>query len=148
MRFSFNPNICSGLLFIGVALFFGVTALGYRIGTMAAIGAGFFPLMLSILLGVMGLSLIVSGRGVREVVTETASPRVVLLILGAVVLFAVCLNYLGLMAAIVLQSVMASLAYRRFTMRAAVAGALFVGGLCYLIFKVFLNLPVKFWPGF
>lgn len=148
MRFSFNPNIYSGLLFIGIALFFGVTALDYRIGTMAAIGAGFFPLMLSILLGVMGLSLIVSARGVRERVAETVSPRVVVLILGAVLLFALCLNYLGLMAAIVLQSVVASLAHQRFTMRSAIAGALFVAGLCYLIFKVFLNLPVKFWPAF
>lgn len=148
MRFSFNPNIYSGLLFIGVALFFGVTALDYRIGTMAAIGAGFFPLMLSILLGVMGLSLIVSARSVREFATETVSLRIVLLILGAVVLFAVCLNYLGLMAAIVLQSVMASLAHQRFAMRDAIAGAFFVAGLSYLIFKVFLNLPVKFWPAF
>ena len=148
MKFSFNPNFCSGLLFMAVALFFGVNALGYRIGTMAAIGAGFFPLMLSILLGVMGLSLVVSTRGVRDMVVETVSPRVVVCILGGVVLFAVSLHYLGLVAAVVVQSVVVSLANPRFKMRSAILGALFVAALCYLIFKIFLNLPVKFWPGF
>ena len=68
------PNqraFASGALFLAFAIFFFVEALAYPAGTAAKMGAGYFPLLLGIVLAAMGAILI--ARSV-VVVDEPISP--------------------------------------------------------------------------
>ena len=55
-----NRSLARGLFLAAVALFFGLGALRYPIGRMDHAGPGMFPLMISILLGLVALSFYVA----------------------------------------------------------------------------------------
>ena len=57
-----NQKVMRGLALIGVALFFGVQAVGYHLGTLARAGAGLFPLMVSCAVGLIGVVMLVQAR--------------------------------------------------------------------------------------
>ena len=50
-----NRNFVAGLFMIAFALLFGLAALKYQLGTFSRSGPGLFPLMVSSLLGVIGV---------------------------------------------------------------------------------------------
>lgn len=56
-----NRSLARGLFLAAVALFFGLGALRYPIGRMDHAGAGMFPLMISVLLGIVAIATIVRG---------------------------------------------------------------------------------------
>ncbi|OWQ87586.1 tripartite tricarboxylate transporter TctB [Roseateles aquatilis] len=56
-----NRSLARGFFLAAVALFFGLGALRYPIGRMDHAGAGMFPLMISVLLGIVALATIVRG---------------------------------------------------------------------------------------
>ena len=49
----------SGALFLGFAIFFHLTALGYPAGSAAKMGPGYFPRLLAITLAAIGLAVMV-----------------------------------------------------------------------------------------
>jgi hypothetical protein len=57
-----NQKVMRGLALIAVALFFGVQAATYHLGTMDRAGAGLFPLMVSGAVGLIGLVMLVQAR--------------------------------------------------------------------------------------
>jgi hypothetical protein len=57
-----NQLMMRGVCLVAIALCFGITAATYRIGTFSNAGPGLFPLLVSALLGAMGLVMIVRGR--------------------------------------------------------------------------------------
>ena len=57
-----NQNLMRGVALIAIALFFGVPSAGYPLGSFARAGAGLFPLMISVVLGLIGLAMVVKSR--------------------------------------------------------------------------------------
>ena len=57
-----NQKVLRGLALIGVALFFGVQAASYHVGSLARAGAGLFPLMVSGVVGLIGAVMLVQAR--------------------------------------------------------------------------------------
>ena len=57
-----NQKVVRGLALIAVAVFFGAQAATYHVGTLARAGAGLFPLMISSLVGLIGLVMLVQAR--------------------------------------------------------------------------------------
>ena len=57
-----NQKVMRGMALIAVALFFGVQAVGYHLGTLARSGAGLFPLMVSGAVGLIGAVMLVQAR--------------------------------------------------------------------------------------
>jgi len=49
----------AGLMFLAIGLGFGMYSLEYSLGTATRMGPGYFPLMLSIIVGVLGLIVLV-----------------------------------------------------------------------------------------
>ncbi len=65
-----DRNLVRGLVLIAIALGFGLPALHYPVGELARPGAGLFPLMVSGLLLLIGVSTVVRARFVARVPLE------------------------------------------------------------------------------
>ncbi len=57
-----NQKVMRGMALIGIASFFGVQSATYPLGTLARAGAGLFPLMISGIVGLIGLVMLVQSR--------------------------------------------------------------------------------------
>ncbi len=57
-----NQKVLRGFALIAVALFFGLQAATYHLGTLANAGAGLFPLMVSGVVACIGLVMLVQSR--------------------------------------------------------------------------------------
>jgi Tripartite tricarboxylate transporter TctB family len=62
-----DRNLLKGMFLVAVALTFGLGSLRYDVGHVARAGPGFFPLMVSSILGFLGLSMIVRSRFMDKV---------------------------------------------------------------------------------
>lgn len=95
-----NRNLARGLAFIGVALFFGAQSLTYRLGDLAHAGPGFFPLLLSSIVGLIGLGMVIRSR------FEAAAPlhfnsRNIAIVLGSLAGFAILTELAGALLGVV-----------------------------------------------
>jgi len=137
----------AGLLFI----VFGALALGigtrYPLGTTARMGPGYFPVLIGGLLALIGI--VVAARGVRiksELVTRLAF-KPLLMVLGAVLLFAATIERLGLALAVLAVVIVSYLANARWRWPELLTLALILTAAAVLIFHYGLKLPFKVWPG-
>lgn len=147
MRIASTKDFLAGLLFAAFgATFAAVAATSYAQGTPARMGAGFFPLLLGLLLAGVGLavmvrSVIVAGDGLPRV-----HLRPLLSLLAAMVLFALLLRPLGLLVSAAVLVLVGSLSSPEFRLRDALllAAGLSVGAV--LLFVLLLGLPLPVWP--
>lgn len=147
MRIASTKDFLAGLLFAAFgATFAAVAATSYAQGTPARMGAGFFPLLLGLLLAGAGLavmvrSVIVAGDGLPRV-----RLRPLLSLLAAMVLFALLLRPLGLLVSAAVLVLVGSLSSPEFRPRDALllAAGLSVGAV--LLFVLLLGLPLPVWP--
>ncbi len=95
-----NQKVMRGLALIAVALFFGVQASRLQLGSFARAGAGLFPLLVSGIVGLIGLVMLVQAR------FEAPEPmrfdiRNIAIIMAALVGFVQIAEHLNVIAAIV-----------------------------------------------
>jgi hypothetical protein len=137
-------------MFIVVGALFIVWSHEYQFGTTQRMGPGYFPTILGILLVFLGIlvALPTFKHDAVETHVEPIGWRGLLVILGAVILYALLLPRLGYvisMAALVILSAMAS---REFTWKAAILSTIVLGIFSYLVFVKGLNLQFPVWPPF
>ncbi|GAB4217694.1 MAG: tripartite tricarboxylate transporter TctB family protein [Rhodoferax sp.] len=150
-------DLAAGLLFCGVGLAFAWGAGAYTVGSSASMGPGYFPRVLGLLLAVVGLVIAVRALVMRHPADGPIGPwawRPLVFVVAANAVFGVLLVGLpalhlpamGLMAAIVGLTLLASLAGERFKLREALglAGVLALGS--YLVFVLLLKLQLAVWP--
>lgn len=137
-------DILAGLIFLACGLAFGIAAARYPIGTALRMGPGYFPLVLSGLLGLLGLGIV--ARGVLAAEAEGTLGLVpwrgLVLILGALVLFGAMVKGLGLAPALFATAFASALASRH---NGPVSVAVLAAALtlfCVLIFSFGLGVPV------
>jgi len=146
MRIRAPRDFWSGLLFIAVALFFIALATRYRFGTPERMGPGFFPIAVGILLGALGA--ILTGRALAF----DGGPlrhmhlRPLAVTMAAVVLFGLALQWLGLVAAIIVLVVVGSYADRAARLMESLGLAAFLTVFSVAIFVWLLGLPLPVWP--
>jgi hypothetical protein len=134
-------DVLAGLAFVGFGLAFAVAALAYDIGDPVRMGPGFFPLLVGVLLAILGV-LIAMTRS-NEPDEEPISPppwRAAALILAALVVFGLTVRGLGLVPAIFVTALLASLASRETKPWAAVLLAVGLTALSIAIFVFALSL--------
>lgn len=143
MRADFK-DIAAGLLLLAAALFFGLIGFSQLpLGTSFRMGPGYFPVLLSGLLGVMGLAIAGRAIGAGAALSAGQIPwRGIVLTSGATIGFALLVSRYGLVPALVVAILLSAFASRR--MRPALALALTAGltAFCILLFRYGLGVPI------
>lgn len=159
MRIKSQTDFFSGTLFTAFGIAFACGATTYDLGTGERIGPGYFPLLVGVLIGMMGIvmtlrSLIVETTD-REPIGKIAW-KPLLLVLTANVLFGVLLGGLpsihlpsmGFITAIYVLVFVASLADDDFSFKSVFVLATILAVGSYLAFVVALKLQFQVWPSF
>lgn len=136
-------DVFAGLIFIAVAIGFGVEALNYDMGRAIRMGPGFIPMTLAILLAILGA--IVGFTGFRKHETIEPSPipwKGMALVVLALVIFGEFGATLGLVPVVFVGTAIVALASARNTILSALAIALCMSALCWLVFKVGLGITL------
>ena len=140
-----SADLCSGLLFAALGAVILWAGADYALGTGSRIGPGYVPRLLGLLLAGIGLVLIVRSRWTSEAIDATAAWRPLVLIVTAIVAFAVVFELTGLVPAILAAVAIANsaTAENRWT-TAVVLGAL-LAFFAWLLFVKGLGLPLPVW---
>ena len=136
-----NKKIVTGIIFITIALTFGLGSLNYRIGTLDDLGPALFPLMVSGALGILGLVMLFRGYlGTYQLVEFKL--KNITVITTSLVIFAVVSEYVNMLVAIAALVLLSALSTEFSWLRVAklVAGLIAVA----YVFKYPLgvNLPL------
>ena len=136
----------SGLLLTsiaGVALWF---IYGLDIGTAGQMQTGFFPFFIALILGAMGLFLLVRGLLVKGPNVESIYLRPLALILASLTLFALLIDRLGLIVAIMALVGVAHFGARKASPVASLLMGAGMAAACAVIFIQLLGVPMKTFP--
>ena len=142
-----NPqDFWSGILFIafgGLALWFGRD---YAMGTLAKIGPGFLPVVLSI--GLLGVGCVLALRALAVDGPAIEQSQIVpqLFILAAIAVFAFGIERLGLALTVMAVAITASFARRSMKWLEVIALAIGLAVLCVVLFVQLLGQPFMVWP--
>lgn len=148
MRVKNQEDFWAGVLFIAIGGFFVWFGSEYRIGTAGSMGPGYFPTALGVIVIALGVlvSAISASRTALRVAVSAFNWKVLLLVLGAIILFGVLLKPLGLIPSVVLLVIVSSAASHKFTWRGTVINAIVLASLCFLVFDWALELHITLWP--
>jgi hypothetical protein len=134
-------DIVAGGLAVLIGLAFFVMSFEYGIGTARAMEGGFFPLMISVL--VMAIGAVVAIKGFWTAAEpETVLWRPLLAVAAAVVVFALTVQLLGLLPAVLLTVAVSALGDPDSRPLGTVAAALVISFGVWLIFSAGLGLPI------
>lgn len=137
-------SFAAGCLFVAIGLFGIVVAGGYRLGSAAQMGPGYFPLLVSILLAALGVAIAAQSlqlSGLMEKL-ETWDLRRLATILGSVVLFGLLLRPLGLQVAMLAMLLVACTASREMSWKGAILTSIALVAFCTIVFVWALELRI------
>jgi len=136
----------AGLIF----LFFGVLAAyiarDYPMGSAVRMGPGYFPYILGILLALLGVVICLKGLVVHGERIESASLRALLLVLGAVGVFAGTIESAGIVIATALLVGIGAAASPESRLREVAVLVVFLLAVAVGVFTYGLGLPFKIFP--
>ena len=159
MKIKSQKDFFAGLMFTVVGIAFAWGATTYSVGTGARMGPGYFPLMLGILLGVLGIIVIFTALTIETVDGEPVGKiawRPLGYIIGSNLVFGILLGGLpsmglpamGLIAAIYALVLIAGLAGEHYTLKSSLILATILAIGSYVAFVVLLKLQFQVWPTF
>ncbi len=139
----------AGLIYValgGIAAYIGS---GYRMGTGSNMGAGYFPMVLSVLLIALGVACVVRSFLRKGEPIGAVAWKPLILILLATVLFGALLEPLGLSLALVVLMLVSAAASHKFRLEwKAMAGMVVIALACFLVFVQLLGVPLPRNPWF
>ena len=151
MKIKSQRDFFSGLMFIAVGIVFAVGATNYSMGSSAKPGAGYFPLILSVLMAILGGIVLFKSLTIE---TEGGDPigdiawRPLVVIVAAIAVFGATINSLGLVIAVPILILISSLAGDEFKWFGVVVNSIVLTLFSWLIFVVGLKLTIPLWPKF
>ena len=151
MTIKSQRDFWAGLLFIVVGVGFAWGATNYGFGTSARPGPAYFPFGVGLLLAALGAFVLF-----KALTVETASGdpvgafawKPLVLIVAAVAGFGWALPHLGMVIAIPLLVVVASLAGDEHRWGESLVNAAILTAGCWAVFVRGLNLTIPLWPAF
>jgi hypothetical protein len=138
-------------MFIAVGVVFAIGATNYSMGSSAKPGAGYFPLILSVLMAILGAIVLFKSLTIE---TEGGDPigaiawRPLTVIVVAIAVFGATINSLGLILAVPLLILISSLAGDEFKWLGVVINSVVLTLFSWLIFVYGLKLTIPLWPKF
>lgn len=151
MKIKSERDFWSGLMFLVVGIVFAVGATNYSMGTSARPGPGYFPLLLSIILAILGAivlfkSLTIETEGGDKI--GKIAWRPLLVTVGSIVLFGALLPRLGMIITIPILIIAVSFAGDEFSWRGVLVAAVVLTFFSWVIFVWGLKLTIPLWPSF
>jgi hypothetical protein len=142
-----RTNVVCGVFFVAAGLFFAIQSLDLEIGTAFRMGPGYFPLILSSLLVLLGVVIIASAfRRAGEPLGAIAWRGIVLILIAPIV-FGLTVRGLGFVGAIFLTTMVASFASARMTVVSTLVLSVLVTVFAVVVFSYGLGLPfARFGP--
>ena len=143
-----RADVLSGVLFIGIAAFGLWVSRDYPVGTALRMGTGYVPRLLCWVL--LGLGAIVLAQGLRQPAPPLRSTaiawRAMLSVTIAITAFALSIEQLGLVVAIVLLTGIGALATKSLRPLETAIAAVVLILLSWGIFIAGLGLAIPIWP--
>ena len=141
-----GKDFWSGVMFLTFAAVGLYASRNYAIGSSGEMGPRYFPLLLGIVLGLIGLFLITRTLINGDEKVERLGLRALVFVVIGVVLFGLCIQPLGLIVSVGATVVVAALAGRD---TSPVEVGLLSAALIVLsagVFHFALQLPLSLWP--
>jgi hypothetical protein len=135
-------DAAAGAIFFALGAAFALGARSLEIGSAFRMGPGYFPLLLSVILMLLGAIIIASSFASQNQPLGPVPWRGLVLVLAAPVVFGLSVRKLGLVPAIVLTVVLAVYASRRSRLWLAAAMAAGLTIFCLAVFSYGLGLPL------
>lgn len=158
MAIKSQRDFVAGLLFTAIGVGFALGMRAYTMGTPARMGPAYFPTILGVIMGILGLIITLQsfGKPCEDEKIGAIAWRPLLFIIGANLLFGICLRGLpaiglpplGLVLSIFVLIPVAAFASSEFQLREVLVltAILIVGS--YVTFVKLLDLPFQVWPAF
>lgn len=137
-----QADVEAGLFFTGFGVLTAALSLQYKLGTIATMGPGMFPLILGVILAILGLFILAKGFMGKGEQAKSLPIKPILLITASVIVFALLLLTAGLLFAIPAQVVVALWASEHFTWKRALLLSAGLLAFCYGVFVYFLGISV------
>ena len=135
--------LAAGIFFAAVGAFFSTSSyLTLEIGHLSAIGPGFFPFALGLVLILLGVGITMQVAGAAWSTFGTVSVRGILCLGLAPVLFSQTVLGLGMVVSVALTTLLACLSSRQMNVRVAAAVVALTTLVSVLIFHYLIALPV------
>jgi hypothetical protein len=135
-------DAAAGAIFFAIGAAFALGARSLETGSAFRMGPGYFPLLLSVILMLLGAIIIASSFASQNQPLGPVPWRGLVLVLAAPVVFGLSVRKLGLAPAIVLTVVLAVYASRRSRLWLAAAMAAGLTIFCLAVFSYGLGLPL------
>jgi hypothetical protein len=145
-----NKDLLAGLMFIAIGVTFWIGAGNYQMGSAARMGPGWFPSVLGAIMTFLGVLIAVIGLknqakfAATEGIGWTWQP--VIILTAAVVLFGFALPTLGMVAAIILLTVISGVAAHDREYKSLAMITVIMCIFCAAVFIWGLKLQMKLFP--
>ena len=151
MKIKSQRDFWSGLMFLVAGVVFAVGATNYSMGSSARPGPGYFPLLLSIIMAIIGAivlfkALVFESEGGDRI--GAIAWRPLLVIVASIAVFALIIDRLGMVVTVPVLIAMASLAGDEFRWRGVIVSAAVLTVGSWLVFVWGLKLTIPVWPTF
>jgi hypothetical protein len=145
-----QKNFVTGLFYIVFGMAVAIGASRYQIGTADRMGPGYFPLGVGLALALTGLCVFASALSAGAVRSQLGSwpLKRLAIVLGAVVLFALLIEPMGLIIAVPVLVGISALAHPDFSWRTVLVSIIILLPLTWGIFVALLGLQFPFLPSF
>jgi hypothetical protein len=146
-----NPrDFWSGVMFalMGFAFAIIVKVYEYPMGTGSRMGPGYFPYVLGIIMGVLGLVIIAQAWISEGMPVAKFAWKPLFWVLGGFVIFGLTAKWAGLVVAIVLLVVISSYGGHEHKWKEAIISSIILAVSSVAVFVYGLKLPFPIWPTF
>jgi Tripartite tricarboxylate transporter TctB family len=151
MKIKSQKDFWSGLMFLAVGIAFAWGATNYSFGTSARPGPGYFPFGLGILLAILGAIVLFKALTVETAGGDPVGSlawKPLIFIVTTVAVFGWALPHLGMVIAIPILVVVASLAGDEHHWGESLVNAAILTAGSWAIFVLGLSLTIPVWPAF
>lgn len=151
MKIKSQRDFLSGLMFLVVGLGFAYGATNYSMGSSARPGPGYFPLILSILLAILGCVVLFKALTIE---TDDGDPvgsiawRPLIVVVASISVFGYTITHLGLVLAVPILITMVSFAGDEFRWKGVIIASIVLTVFAWFVFVFGLKLTIPMWPAF
>jgi hypothetical protein len=136
----------SGVVFMTFGAIALAVSSGYRMGTAARMGPGYFPRALGALLLILGAIIAVRGMRTKGEPLPAFVLRPLVFVLGTVVVFGLVIPWTGVVVGTLFLIFVASFASHEFRWKEALVAGVLLAAAAVLVFIVGLKLQLPIWP--